>query len=283
MSDTKTDVPTLRRIRLDDGCTLGYRELGSGPAVLLLHGWPTSSLLWRGVMPAIARANRVVAFDLPGFGASDKPVDGRYDFPDFERAIEGLLERLAIGRVAVVGHDLGGPIALHWALENPDRVSALAFLNTLLYPEVSPEVVQFLTMLSTPGPRERVTSPEGLTEVMRLGLADETELPDEVLAQVLAPFATTDARLALAKAGIGLSPDEFGRLGARLSSVDVPVRVVYGERDRVLPDVADTFARLGRELPTATVTALPNCGHFLQEDDPGRVGELLADFFVHST
>jgi len=283
MSDTRTDVPTLRRIRLDDGFTLGFRELGSGPAVLLLHGWPTSSLLWRGVLPAIARANRVVALDLPGFGASDKPADGRYDFPDFERAIDGLLERLAIDRVAVAGHDLGGPIAVHWALENPGRVSALALLNTLLYPEVSPEVVEFLTMLSTPGPRERLTSPEGLTEVLRLGRADETEPPDDVLAEMLAPFAATDARLALAKAGIGLSPDEFVTLGARLSTVDVPVRVVYGERDRVLPDVADTFARLARELPAATVTALPNCGHFLQEDDPGRVGELLADFFVHST
>jgi haloalkane dehalogenase len=280
MSDIKTDVPTLRRIRLDDGFTLGYRELGSGPAVLLLHGWPTSSLLWRGVMPAIARANRVVALDLPGFGASDKPADGRYDFPDFEHAIDGLLDRLAIDRVAVAGHDLGGPIAVHWALENPDRVSALALLNTLLYPEVSPEVIEFLTTLSTPGPRERLTSPEGLTEVLRLGRADETEPPGDVLAEMLAPFATTDARLALAKAGIGLSSDEFVTLGARLSTMDVRVRVVYGERDRVLPDVADTFARLGRDLPTATVTALPNCGHFLQEDDPGRVGELLADFFV---
>jgi pimeloyl-ACP methyl ester carboxylesterase len=275
-----TDIPAVRTIQLDDGLRLGYRELGAGPAVLLLHGWPTSSWLWRRVMPAIARANRVVAVDLPGFGASDKPVGGRYDFPDFERAIDGLLDRLGIGRVAVAGHDLGGPIAVHWALVRPGRVSAIALLNTLLYPEFSPEVIRFVTMLSTPGPREQATSPEGLTDIMRLGVADPAHLPDDVMAEVLAPFATTDARLALARAGIGLSPARFTEISTQLSSVDIPVRVVYGERDQVLPDVTETFARLAKDLPAAEITALPHCGHFLQEDDPDRVGALLADFFA---
>jgi pimeloyl-ACP methyl ester carboxylesterase len=274
----KTD--TVQTIQLDDGLTVGYRELGEGPAVLLLHGWPTSSLLWRNVMPAIARTNRVVAIDLPGFGASDKPVRGRYDFPDFERAIDGVLAALGIDRVAVAGHDLGGPIAMGWALPRRDRVSAIALLNTLLYPEFSPEVVQFVTALSTPGPRERLTSPEGLTEIMRLGVADPAHLPDDVLGEVLAPFATADARLALARAGIGLSVPRITEIAGQLSTVDVPVRVVYGEQDRVLPDVAETFARLEKDIPAAQVTALPHCGHFLQEDDPERVGELLAEFFA---
>jgi haloalkane dehalogenase len=278
MSDTKTDA-TLRTVRTDDGLTLGYRDIGTGPAVLLLHGWPTSSWLWRRVLPAIARTNRVVAPDLPGFGVSDKPLDGRYDFPDFARAIDGLLDRLGIDRVAIAGHDLGGPIAVHWALGRPGRVTAIALLNTLLYPDFSPEIVEFVRTLSTPGPRERATSPGGLAEIMRLGVADEAHLPDDVLAEVLAPFAGTDARRALARAGIGLSPQGFAEIAARLSTVDVPVRVVYGERDRVLPDVAETFARLRRDLPAARVTALPDCGHFLQEDDPERVGELLAEFF----
>ena len=67
-----------------DGLTIAYRELGSGPPVLLLHGWPTSSFLWRDVMEPIAEHNRVVAIDLPGFGASDKPLGVRYDFDLFE-------------------------------------------------------------------------------------------------------------------------------------------------------------------------------------------------------
>jgi haloalkane dehalogenase len=280
MTGTTTETPAVRTIQLDDGLTLGYRELGTGPAVLLLHGWPTSSLLWRRVMPAIARTNRVVAVDLPGFGASDKPVRGRYDFPDFERAIDGLLDGLGIDRVAVAGHDLGGPIAMHWALTRPGKISAIALLNTLLYPEFAPEIMRFVSVLSTPGPREKATSPEGLTEIMRLGVADPAHLPDDVLADILAPFATAEARLALARAGIGLAPAIFTDIADRLSTVDFPVQVVYGERDRVLPDVAETFARLRNDLPAVELTALPHCGHFLQEDDPDRVGELLADFFA---
>jgi haloalkane dehalogenase len=269
---------TMKRIVVG-GRTLGYRELGDGPAVLLVHGWPTSSLLWRDVMPAIARTNRVVAIDLPGFGASDKPADGRYGFPDFAAAIDGLLDHLGIERVALAGHDLGGPIVLHWALARPGRVGALALLNTLLYPEFAPEVLEFVTTLRTPGPRERATGPEGLTELLRLGVADPARLTGDVLADLLAPFATADDRLALARAGIGLSPRGFTAIAAGLSTLDMPVRVVYGEQDRVLPDVADTFARLAKDVPAASVTALAHCGHFLTLDDPGQVGILLADFF----
>ena len=101
---------------LADGLRLAYRELGSGAPVLLLHGWPTSSHLWRNVMPAIAGANRVVALDLPGFGASDKPLGVRYNFEFYARILDGFLTAIGVDEVAIAGHDLGGPIALHWAL-----------------------------------------------------------------------------------------------------------------------------------------------------------------------
>src|SRR6266540_4551613 len=109
-----------------DGLRVAYRELGAGPAVLLLHGWPTSSYLWREVMVPIARSNRAVAVDLPGFGASDKPLDRRYDFALFERTIEVLLAELGIDRTAIAVHDLGGPVGVRWAIRNPQRVTRLA-------------------------------------------------------------------------------------------------------------------------------------------------------------
>ncbi|MGH2822024.1 MAG: alpha/beta fold hydrolase, partial [Thermoleophilaceae bacterium] len=140
--------------------SLTYRELGSGPPVLLLHGWPTSSYLWRDVMPPIAAANRVLALDLPGFGGSSKPGGARYGFELFERAIDGFLAELGFHEVALAGHDLGGPIAVHWALRRPERVTSLALLNTLVYPQFSDAVLEFLKAASTPGPREQLTSPE---------------------------------------------------------------------------------------------------------------------------
>jgi haloalkane dehalogenase len=74
---TTTTAPPVKTLTVAGGTRLGYREMGAGPAVLLVHGWPTSSFLWREVMPTIAETNRVLAIDLPGFGASDKPKHSR--------------------------------------------------------------------------------------------------------------------------------------------------------------------------------------------------------------
>jgi haloalkane dehalogenase len=263
-----------------NGLTLAYRDLGSGPPVLLLHGWPTSSYLWREIMPAVARENRVIALDLPGFGASDKPLGGRYDFDFFGRALDGFLESIGVDEVAIAVHDLGGPVGLHWALHRPGRVTKFALLNTLVYPEFSEAVLMFLKACTEPELREQLTSPQGLEAAMRLGLADEGRLTDEVVAAVREPFETDDARRALADAGIGLEPAGFEEIARLLPSLRVPVRIVYGEQDRILPDIDETVARIKRDVPQAEVTALPDCGHFLQEEAPAEIGELLAEFFA---
>lgn len=263
-----------------DGLRLAYRELGDGPPVLLLHGWPTSSFLWREVMRPIARANRVVALDLPGFGASDKPVGIRYSFDFFGQALDLFLAHLGIDQLGLAVHDLGGPVGLRWALDRPGRLTKLALLNTLVYPEFSEAVKEFVRACTTSELREKITSPSGLESIMRDGLADPTKLGSEVLAAVQAPFRTSDARRALADAGIGLSRRGFAEIARRLPSLRIPVRVVYGAQDRLLPDVVDTMARVKVDLPQAEVTVLPDCGHFLQEEAPAEVGELLARFFA---
>ena len=273
---------TARTVQVE-GLRLAYRERGEGPPVLLLHGWPTSSFLWRDVMEPMARASRVVALDLPGFGLSDKPVGIRYSLDFFGRALDLFLAALGIDRLGLVVHDLGGPIGVAWALERPGRVTRLALLNTLLYPEFSDAARAFVRACATPALREQLTSPAGLEALMREGFADPSRLSPEVLAAVQAPFASADARLALAEAGRGLSVRGFVQIARRLPALRIPVRVVYGARDRVLPDVADTMARVKADLPQADVTALEDCGHFLQEEAAAEVGALLARFFASST
>jgi pimeloyl-ACP methyl ester carboxylesterase len=268
----------LRYVEVD-GLRIAYREVGSGPAVLLVHGWPTSSLLWRDVMPHLAD-NRVVAIDLPGFGSSAKPLDQRYDATFFEHVIDGFLAALGIDRVAIVVHDLGGPVGMHWALRNPGRVTGIGILNTLLYPEFSPAVIEFVQRLMTPGEREKLVSPEGVEDILRFGVRDPERLDAALLAEFAAPFVAGDAQEALARAGIGFSIKQFQAIGAALPTIAVPVRVIYGRQDRVLPDIASTVDRLLADVPQAEVTILDDCAHFIQLEAPERIGPLLAEFLA---
>lgn len=266
------------RIR-DPDLTLHYLSAGEGEPVLLLHGWPTSSYLYRHVMVPIARTRRAIALDLPGFGASDKPPDGAYDFRFHERAIDGFLDALGIERAGLVVHDLGGPVGLYWAVHHRERVERLALLNTLVYPRPSAAVVAFVASTYVPGLRSWLVSPAGLAFAMRLGVERKDRVAGAVTERYQSPFADPSARRVLRLTAQRLTPAGMIAIARGLPSLDVPVRLVYGTADRILPDVDRTMRRVQRELPQVERFALQGCGHFLQEDDPERVGELLAEHF----
>jgi pimeloyl-ACP methyl ester carboxylesterase len=261
------------------GLRLHYRSVGQGPPVLLLHGWPTSSFLYRDVMPHLV-GRRAIALDLPGFGESDKPLDRRYTFPFFDEVLDRFTEALGIKRTGLVVHDLGGPVGLHWAVQRPERIERLALLNTLVYPQMSAAVVAFLAATRVPGVAQLLTSPGGLRWSMALGMRRKERLTKEVIQGVQAPFRAPAARKALLATVHSLHPGGFQTIQRRLPEVTCPVRLIYGARDRILPDVGRTMARVQEDLPQAELTAMPDCGHFLQEDAPDEVGGLLGAFFA---
>jgi pimeloyl-ACP methyl ester carboxylesterase len=262
-----------------DGLTVAYVDEGEGSTVLLLHGWPTSSYLYRNITPVLAERHRVVVPDLPGFGGSSKPVDLRYSFEFFHSILDTVVERLGLTDIGLVVHDLGGPVGVHWALHRPGLVSRLALLNTLLYPEFDPSTIEFVAQLLDPARRDELTSDDGLQEALRVGVARPDALAPETLAAMSAPFRTDDDRLALAAAAIGLHPSGFVDIARLLPDLHIPVLGLYGAEDRILPDVADTFARVHADVPHAEIVAIPDAGHFLQEDAPAEVADRLARFF----
>ena len=265
-----------------EGLTLHWTEIGSGDPVLLLHGWPTSAFLYRNVMPHIAAAGRrAIALDLPGFGKSDKPLDASYSFRFYDRHLSGFLDALELEQTGLVVHDLGGPVGLHWMVGNQDRVSALGLLNTIVQTKQSWAVVAFMLALRIPGLRGLTVSPWGLEMAMKIGTHSPGGSAPEVVAGVQAPFVEKDARKALIKSIAGLHPKGFETFAAAMPSLTIPVCMVYGTGDRILPDVPRVFPRLAAELglPADRVHALDGCGHFLQEDKPDEVGRLLGAFF----
>jgi len=263
-----------------EGLRLHYLERGKGDPVLLLHGWPTSSYLYREMLGTLGEGNRAIALDLPGFGRSDKPLDASYSFPFHERVLQGFLDALGIERTGLVVHDLGGPIGLYWASRHPERLSRLALLNTLVYARPSWAVVAFVAGARTPGVRSWLTSPRGLRFAMRFGVHDKERLTEEAIAAYREPFQTKQARKVLLKSATALHLGGFRQIERWLPAAEVPVRIVYGKRDRILPDVARTMRKVSRDLPTEPeITVLEDCGHFIQEERPQDIAAILAGFF----
>lgn len=263
-----------------DGLRLHYLEQGTGEPVLMLHGWPTSAHLWRNILgPVAARGSRAIALDLPGFGLSEKPLDGSYSFRFHERALSGFLDALGIERTGLAVHDLGGPVGLYWASQHPERVSGLALLNTLVFARPSWAVVAFVASARVPGIRSWLTSPAGIRFAMRLGVNDKSRLTDEAIRAYQQPFESDDARKVLRKAGTSLHPGGMKEIERWLPRIEVPVRILYGEKDRILPDVAKTMRKVCERVPQAELSTLPDCGHFLQEERPAEIGQALGAFF----
>lgn len=266
-------------IKLESGLNVHYLEAGAGAPVVFLHGWPTHAQLWRHALPAVAPHRRAIAIDLPGFGQSDKPVDVSYSFRFFDEVMTQFLTALDIDRVGLVVHDLGGPIGLHWAAKNPERVTELGILNTLAFPELSLSVKAFVVAARLPGLSHLLRTQWAVRKTMRFGVCDKSKITDEIADMYAAPFATAGARRALIKAAYGLHPRGFETIAAALPELNVPTRLLYGEADKILVDVAKTMARLKAVMPHAELTSIPECGHFLQEDRPTEVAQALAVFF----
>ncbi|BBM82780.1 alpha/beta fold hydrolase [Candidatus Uabimicrobium amorphum] len=263
-----------------DGVKVHYLSAGSGECVLLIHGWPTCAYLWRNVMLPIAKNYDVIAIDLPAFGLSDKPLNQTYSLKYYESVLEKFLDQLNISQVSLAVHDLGGPVGLKWAVRNPQRIKRLILLNTLVYTSFSWAVALFVMATRVPLLNSWMASPKGIAKAMRFGVENKKNLTPEVLKNYCEPFRDKKAGKALLKTIHDLHG--VGEIQRKLANFDVPVRLIYGENDRILPGIAKTMQRVQKDLPQAQLTSIPGCGHFLQEDQPQKIGELIYEFLQNS-
>jgi haloalkane dehalogenase len=259
-----------------NGLNLHYLEAGQGEVVLLLHGWPTSAYLWRNIIPTLAATKRVIALDLAGFGKSDKPLHVFYSFDFYTDLIAGFLDQLKITQANLVVHDLGGPVGLMWAVRRHQAVLRLVFLNTLIYPKLSWANRLFILATYVPYFKGRLSSSKGIKAAMRIGMT--TRLDAEGIAAYQEPFQDAVSQKVLLKTVQGLSIKGLKEIAHKLPDFKIPVALIYGEDDRILKDVAQTMQHLKRDMPHAELTAIAEAGHFLQEDVPEKLSQLLADF-----
>lgn len=268
--------------RLSDGTTLHYVEWGGGfrkPTVLLLHGNPTWSFLYRDWIRALSKVARVVAVDHAGFGRSDHPSDP--DYHTLERHIRNLEEfasALGLRRVVPVVQDLGGPIGLGYATRNVADLSGLVVLNTWAFPQRAPARLPFgMRLLRAPGVGELWAGRRNRVVEGVLPRLMQKPLPPAIMEGYRHPFPTPASRTALVQAP-RMVPDgprhrdwpTLARIEKALSSLDVPTNILWGAKDpffgkRLAWAFSETLP--GRPQPTF----FEHAGHWLQEDAPDLV------------
>lgn len=258
----------LQPARISAG-EIAYADEGEGPAVLLLHGFPTSSHLWRDLVPMLAPRFRAIAPDLLGYGASEKPAET----PDLEgqaACVRELLETLGVEELAVVGHDVGGAVAQLLALEHPG-VRALVLLDSMPMGATPIEAVRTLQGMD-PGAADAATAERLVRAAFDIGMRHRERLHELDLEAFIAPWRRDPAAAIRAARGIGPA----GPGTEALAAVEVPAMVIWGEDDPFLP--SKLAERLWETLPDCAIALLPGCGHFVSEDAPETVLPLVAQF-----
>jgi haloalkane dehalogenase len=274
--------PWAPRFREWDGMRLAHIDEGEGPTVVLLHGEPTWSFLWRKVVgPLLDAGYRCVVPDLPGFGRSDKPVEDRwYTYDRHTDAVTALLDELDLREATLVMQDWGGPIGLRAAtLERPDRVARFAAMDTGVFTGHQPMSEGWHRFAAFVARNPDVP----IGRLVAGGCRRPP--PEEVVAAYEAPFP--DER---SKAGprtfppmIPLTPDAPGAakgqaVARAMLSDRRPALLLWADSDPALP--LDPVGRQVQSLfPTADkVTVIEEAGHFLQEDQGEQIGALIADW-----
>lgn len=248
----------------------------SAPPLVLLHGYPTSSDLWRNCIPDLARRRHVLAPDLPGHGDSDKPPDVDYDLPFFVRFLEGFADAAGLPRFALAAHDLGGMIALGFAARHAGRLTRLVVMDTAPY---SPWPLPCRVLIGAA--RNRALASLLLRRpmfrlLMRAGVHRPEAIGPELAERYRASWiASPEARRAFS-ATVAVPADRWALPLEELRGISVPTLVLWAARDLLFgPKVG---RRLSRDIPGAKLVLVPGCGHFLQEDDPAAVTAAIDGF-----
>jgi pimeloyl-ACP methyl ester carboxylesterase len=258
------------------GVRVRYVRKGSGPAVVLIHGFASSIFTWKDVLPALAQGHDVVAIDLPGFGGSDipRPLVGT-TYPSVALAV---MDRLGIGRAALVGNSLGGSVAVGMAAERPERVTALVLIDSAGFNFDAGDRPPLLRLIAAPGVGSALEKVPVRRRLVAAGLEqvffDDTLVTAERIDEYAVPMSRPGAARAAAELLAGESPpfrDVVGRVRA-------PALVIWGRNDTWIP-VAHA-QRFTEAIPGSTAVILDSCGHLPQEEKPAEVSALILRFLA---
>ncbi|MDO6435201.1 haloalkane dehalogenase [Flavitalea sp. BT771] len=269
------------------GIPMSYVDTGSGDPIVFLHGNPTSSYLWRNVIPSVAGQGRCLAPDLIGMGASGKPPAGNDTFMHHSRYLDEWFAALGLDKVVLVLHDWGSALGFYWAFRNPEKVRAICYMEAIVRPRGWEDFPHGRDMIF-----KALRSPKGESMVRDDNFFVETVLPKSIL-RTLAPeemeayrrpFLTPEDRmptLALARElPIEGEPvhivDIVTRYGQWLAKSPLPKLLIVAEPGALLTGKDLAFCRTWPNQRETSVRGV----HYLQEDSPVEIGQAISQFIA---
>lgn len=271
------------RFRTVHGYRRAFRVAGSGPPVVLVHGIGDSSATWEAVLPALARTHLVIAPDLLGHGHSDKPR-ADYSVAAYANGIRDLMGVLGVQRATLVGHSLGGGVAMQFAYQFPDRTERLVLVGT---GGAGPDVTPLLRAVSLPGAQAVLAGMQLQPVRWQTGLVVDalrmlgTDLGRDAtdLLRVIDSLPDATARAAFVRT-LRAVVDWRGQVVTMLDRCyltrGMPTLLVWGERDAVVPVEHGRTAH--RAMPGSRLEIFDDAGHFPFHSDPARFVGLLEEF-----
>lgn len=248
---------------------------------MLLHGFGASLYSWNAVFGPLGEMGLVIAYDRPAFGLTERPLTWEGANPYSPQAqvdlLLGLLDRFGVERAILVGNSAGGTVAMNFTLQHPERVQALILVDPAVYAGGgSSHILRWL--LRTPQMRHlgplfvRQIQTRG-PELIELAWYDPARIPPATLAFYKKPLQAENWDRALWELTLASEPVD---LANRLAEFTLPVLVVTGDTDRIVP--TEQSVRLAGELPNARLVVIPQAGHVPHEERPDLFLQAVADF-----
>jgi haloalkane dehalogenase len=272
------------------GSRMHYIDEGSGDPILLLHGNPTWSYLWRNIIPHLREKGRVIAPDLIGMGRSDKP-DIDYRFVDHARYLETFIETLGLRHITLVIHDWGSVLGFHYAARHEANVKGIAFMEANILPryswdEFDPQTRETFRRLRTPDIGWDLAVNQNMFIEMLLPGATKRQLSDEEMTYYREPFIDPASRKPLWRWPnelpiAGEPPDVFAAVEAYnhcLQQSNLPKLLLYVTPGAVITAPVVDWCR--QHLPNLQTVYLGEGIHFIQEDYPDQIGQAVSEWIT---
>jgi len=292
MSETRTisaDFPYTSRYIEVHGSQLHYVDEGSGDPILFLHGNPTSSYLWRNILPSVTPQARGIALDLIGMGKSEKP-DIEYRFFDHVTYVEGFIERMGLKNLTLVIHDWGSALGFHYAMRHEHNMKGLAFMEAIIAPAPSWEVFpaeskELFKAFRTPKVGWDLIVNQNIFIEKFLPAGVVRALTEEEMNRYREPFKDIKSRKPIWRwpneiSIAGEPPDVTEAItfyNQKLQESELPKLLFYATPGAIMP--APIVERATAHLKNLNTVDVGQGIHYLQEDHPDLIGSELARWY----